>query len=387
VGTVADVALSELPWLLDPKVAYLNHGGYGALAQPVAEAAAALRLEMEANPTDLFTRQWQPRIDAVRDRVARLLRARPEDLVFVANATAGTATVLASFPFTAGDHVVTTDHRYPAVHEQLTGVLARRGVETTEVPVPLDLTTDDEIVATIMAAVTPATRLVVVDHIASPTGFVFPVAAIARAAHEAGVAVAVDAAHAPGQVDVDLPALGVDFWSGNLHKWVSSPRAAAVLSVAPKWQDVVRPLAASTYYADGFQPAFDWTGTFDPIPVLAIPAALDMWESLGWDRVRSYQRDVATRGAHHVADVLRTRVVIDDRYTAAMRLVELPVRLPTGSLLPLVTRLITEHAVVAHVTEHQGSTYVRMCGQIYNRPEDYERLAAALVAELVGTIG
>jgi isopenicillin-N epimerase len=227
---------------------------------------------------------------------------------------------------------------------------------------------------------------VVVDHIASPTGFVFPVAAIARAAHDAGVAIAVDAAHAPGQIDVDLPALGVDFWSGNLHKWVSSPRAAAALYVAPKWQDLVRPLAASTYYPDGFQPSFDWTGTFDPIPVLAVPAALDMWESLGWDRVRAYQRDVATRGAHLVAGALGTRVAIDDRYTAAMRLVELPVRLPPDALLPLVTRLITEHAVVAHVTAHQGSTYVRMCGQVYNRREDYERLAVALLREL-GTAG
>jgi isopenicillin-N epimerase len=378
--TAADFA--ELPWLLDPGVAYLNHGGYGALAQPVADAAAALRLEMEANPTDLFTRQWQPRIDAVRERVARLLRARPADLVFVANATAGTATVLSSFPFAAGDHVVTTDHRYPAVHEQLGRLLARRGVTSTEVPVPLDVATDDEIVELLMSAVTASTRLIVVDHIASPTGFVFPVAAIAEAARAAGVAVLVDAAHAPGQLDVDLPALGIDFWSGNLHKWVSSPRAAAVLYVAPKWHDTVRPLAASTYHADGFQQSFDWTGTLEPIPVLAVPAALDMWDALGWDRVRFYQRDVATQGAQVVAERLRTRVAIADRFTAALRVVELPVRLPTDALPALAARLITHHRVAAHITEHQGSTYVRMCGQIYNRSADYERLGDALAVEL-----
>ena len=382
--TAADFA--ELPWLLDPEVAYLNHGGYGALAQPVAEAAAALRREIEANPTDLFTRQWQPRVDAVRERVAGLLRARTEDLVFVANATAGTATVLASFPFVPGDCVVATDHRYPAVHEQLNGPLAARGVDSTQVPIPLDLTTDAQIVDRLMAAVTATTRLIVVDHIASPTGFVFPVAAVARAAHDAGVAVLVDAAHAPGQLDVDLPALGVDFWSGNLHKWVSSPRAAAVLYVDPKWQGVVRPLAASTYYAQGFQQAFDWTGTFDPVPMLAIPAALDMWDSLGWDRVRAYQRQLATDGARVVAERLGTRVAIADGFTAAMRLVQLPVTLPSDLLADLIARLNTQHRVAAHITEHEGSTYVRMCGQIYNRPRDYERLADALVAEL-GTDG
>ena len=377
---------AEVPWLLDPAVAYLNHGGYGALAQPVADAAAALRSEMEANPSDLFTRQWQPRIDGVRDRVAQLLRARPDDLVFVANATAGTATVLASFPFVAGDHVVTTDHRYPAVHEQLSAPLAARGVSSTEVPIPLDVETDAQIVDRLMAAVTATTRLIVVDHIASPTGFVFPVAAIARAARAAGVALLVDAAHAPGQLDVDLPALGVDFWSGNLHKWVSSPRAAAVLYVDPKWQDVVRPLAPSTYYAEGFQQSFDWTGTFDPIPVLAVPAALDMWEALGWDEVRRYQRQMATEGAHVVAERLRTHVAISDQFTAALRLVRLPVTLPSDALPALAARLITHHRVAAHITEHEGSTYVRMCGQIYNRRRDYERLGDALAAEL-GTDG
>jgi isopenicillin-N epimerase len=320
--------------------------------------------------------------DAVRARVAALLRARTDDLVMVPNATAGTATVLSSFPFERGDHVITTDHRYPAVHEQLATLLARRGVSATEVPVPLDACSDNEVVQRLMSAVTPSTRLVVVDHIASPTGFVFPVAAIARAARDAGVAVLVDAAHAPGQLDVDVPALGVDFWSGNLHKWVSSPRAAAVLYVDPKWHDVVRPLVASTYYAEGFQQAFDWTGTFDAVPVLAIPAALDMWDAVGWDEVRSYQHRVATEGAHVVAERLGTEVVIADAFTAAMRLVRLPVTLPPETLLDVAGRLIGRHRVVAHITAHQESTYVRMCGQVYNRPADYERLGAALVAEL-----
>src|SRR5438309_4434271 len=93
-----DTRLPETRWLVDPDIAYLNHGGFGALPQPVADAAAALRAEVEANPTDLLMRQWQERIDGVRASVARLLRAREDELVFVANATAGTATVLASLP-------------------------------------------------------------------------------------------------------------------------------------------------------------------------------------------------------------------------------------------------------------------------------------------------
>jgi isopenicillin-N epimerase len=205
--------LPATSWLIDPDIAYLNHGGFGALPVPVAEAAAALRAEVEANPTDLLMRQWQERLDGVRAALAALVRAPVAQLVFVPNATTGTATVIASFPFQPGDEVVITDHRYPAVASQTAAAAARRGVTVREVPVPLDVRTDEQVVERVMAAVTPRTRLVVVDHIASPTGFVFPVAKLAHAAHDAGLPILVDAAHAPGQLDVDLSVIDADFWS------------------------------------------------------------------------------------------------------------------------------------------------------------------------------
>jgi isopenicillin-N epimerase len=381
-----DGRLTATPWLIDPEVAYLNHGGFGALPVPVAEAAARLRAEVEANPTDLLMRQWQERIDEVRRSVAALVRAPEGELVFVPNATTGTATVLASFPFDPGDEVVITDHRYPAVASQAAVAVGRRGVVVREMPIPLDVATAAEIVDRVMTGVTDRTKLVVVDHIASPTGFRFPVVELSRAAHDAGLPILVDAAHAPGQVDVDLAQIDADFWVGNLHKWVCSPRAAAVMRVAPRWHDVIRPLVASHDYAEGLQPAFDWTGTLDPVPLLAIPAALAFWDELGWDDVRRHQHALATDGAAVVASALGTSVAIADEFTAAMRLVALPVRLDKASAIDLVARLTQKHRVTVHVTEHQATSYVRMCGQLYNRPEHYERLASALAAEL-GTEG
>jgi isopenicillin-N epimerase len=155
-----------------------------------------------------------------------------------------------------------------------------------------------------------------------------------------------------------------------------------VLRVAPRWHDVIRPLVASLDYADGLHPAFDWTGTLDPVPLLTIPAALKFWDDLGWDVVRRHQHALATDGAAVVASALGTRVAIADEFTAAMRLVVLPVRLDTSSAVDLVGRLTQKHRVTVHITEHQDTSYVRMCGQLYNQPEHYERLASALAAEL-----
>jgi isopenicillin-N epimerase len=368
-------------WLIDPAVAYLNHGGFGALPVEVAGAAARIRADIEANPTDVLMRQWPDRLDVVRARVAALLRGIPSELVFVPNATAGTATVLASLTLSPGDEVVTTDHRYPAVHSQLALTAARRGVRVVEAHVPVDATAS-EIVDVVLGSIGQRTRLVVVDQIASPTGLHFPVADLVDAVRGAGLPVLVDAAHAPGQVDVDLGAIGADFWVGNLHKWVCSPRACAVMRVAPQWQDVIRPLVASHGYAEGFQPAFDWTGTHDTVPLLAIPAALDFWDAVGWDAVRAHQHALATNGARHVAEVLGTRVAVRDELTAAMRLVELPRALSMEDGVELANRLTTDHKVTAHITHHAGSSYVRMCGQLYNVPEHYERLAQGLRALL-----
>ena len=375
------LALTDTSWLIDPGIAYLNHGGFGALPQPVAEAAAALRAEIEADPTDVFMRRWPDLVDGVRSRVATFLRADPSELVFLANATAGTATVLTSLPFEPGDEIVTTDHRYPAVASQVQ-VLADRGVRVVETPVPLDVSSAQEIVDRILGNVTGRTKLVVIDHIASPTGFVFPVSEIVAACHRAGVLVLIDGAHAPGQLDVDLAAIGADFWVGNLHKWVCSPRACAALRVAPEWQERIGPLVPSHDYREGFQPAFDWTGTFDAIPLLTIPAALDFWDSLGWDDVRRHQHRLAAEGAAVVGARLGTQPPARDEFTAAMRLVELPRPIAKEAGRLLSERLTVEHKVTAYVTHHQGRSYFRLCGQLYNTPEHYERLAEVLPALL-----
>ena len=369
-------------WLIDPGTAYLNHGGYGALPLPVAQAADALRREVEANPTDLFMRSWQARVDAVRARVAALLRARTDDLVFVPNATTGSATVLTSLPLRAGDEVIVTDHRYPAVRSQVDVLAGHRGVVVREVHVPVDVETPGDIAGRILGEVSERTKLVVLDHIASATGFRFPVEQLVPAVHDAGLPVLIDGAHAPGQVEVDLETLGADFWSGNMHKWVCSPRACAVLQVAPQWQDLVRPLVASHEYSHGYQPAFDWTGTHDPVPMLAVPAAIDFWESLGWDAARAEQRRLVGDGARLVAERLGTRVAVRDEFTASMRLVELPRPLAVDDGLAVMHQLTTEHKVTLYITHHAGTSYVRLGSQLYNTPDDYERAATALAAVL-----
>jgi isopenicillin-N epimerase len=367
-------------WQLDPEVTYLNHGSFGALPLPVAEAAAQLRLEVERNPADLLVRRLQGRIEAIRERVASLLGANPGDLVFVDNATSGTATVLASLApsWAPGDEVLTTDHCYAAVGEQLTVLAARYGLDVVSAHVPMEVGSTADVVAAIVERMTERTRLLAVDGIASASGLHFPVGEIVAAAHERDIPVLIDAAHMPGHVAVDLRAVDADFWVGNLHKWVCCQRALAVLAVNPRWQAIIRPLVASHSYAVGFQPAFDWTGTHDPVPLLSVPAALDYWEQIGWEQMRARQRELVDTGAEVLATALGTSSPKPAGMTAAMRIVALPVELSRPHGEELSARLLAEHRIEVGFTTLYGKRWLRVCGQVYNSPEDYERLAAVL---------
>jgi isopenicillin-N epimerase len=367
-------------WLLDPDVAYLNHGAFGALPREVGDAAAELRAMMESNPANLLARRLPALLNEVRGRLAELLRADEAGLVFVQNATTGTATVLTALAATmgAGDEILTTDHRYAAVAAQLDAIAVPRGVSPVFAHVPIDSRSTAEVVAAVTSRLTERTRLLVVDSIASGSGFRFPVAQIVAAAHEQGVPVLVDAAHAPGQIDVDLDSIGADFWVGNLHKWICCPRAAAIMSIAPGWRDVIRPMVPSHLYAQGLRPAFDWTGTFDPVNLLAVPAALDFWDKLGWDEVRRRQSALVDDGAARVAAALGTTSPAHEEFRAAMRVIELPVRLGDPQARTIEAALSYDHRIEVSLMSFHDKDWVRVCGQIYNTTDDYDRLAAAL---------
>jgi isopenicillin-N epimerase len=367
-------------WLLDPEYAYLNHGAFGALPKVVGEAAAELRTMMERDPADLLMRRLPGRLNDIRDRLSELLRADESGCVFVPNTTAGTATVIASLAPTweAGDEVLATDHRYAAVGVQLAAMSASQGISPVFEHVPLDIGSAADVVTAITERITERTKLIIVDSIASASGFVFPVAEIVATAHEFGLPVLVDAAHAPGQIDVDLAVIGADFWVGNLHKWICSPRAAGIMSVAPEWRDKVRPLVPSHLYAEGLQPAFDWTGTFDPVTLLAVPAALDFWDDLGWTNVRRRQSALVDDGAARVAAALGTTAPVADEFRAAMRVVELPRTLTAERAREIEATLSDKHQVEVSLMALHNKDYVRVCGQIYNTASDYDRLAAAL---------
>ena len=187
-------------WTLDPDVTFLNHGAFGACPREVLALQTELRARMERDPIDFLVRAIEPLLDEARTGLGAFLHADPDDLAFVDNATAGVNTVLRSLVLQPGDELLTTDHAYNACANALRGVAGRAGARVVVAQVPFPLRGPEDVSGPLLAAVTDRTRLVLLDHVTSATGVVFPVEALVPTLQARGADVLVDGAHAPGMV-------------------------------------------------------------------------------------------------------------------------------------------------------------------------------------------
>jgi isopenicillin-N epimerase len=373
-------AAARREFLLESGTAFLNHGSFGAAPRSVLEAAESWRRRMEANP-DLFLREILPSaLRAGAARVAQFIRAKPDDVVFVDNATAGMNAVLRALQFDPNDEILATTHTYGAVRQAIRYVCDRTGARLVEADISLPVTGESSLVAAVSACVTSRTRLVVLDHISSPTGLIFPVAELAALARARGAQVLIDGAHGPGQLELDVPALGADWYVGNCHKWLFAPRSCAFLWCRDDSKHDLHPLAISHHYGEGFTTEFDWTGTRDFSAWLAVVDALRFFDRLGAARVRTYNHDLVVTAASRIAAAWQTPLDAPAAMHGSMIALRLPPRLqvygpPTrDTARRLQSAILAEHRVAVAIIALGDALWVRISGQIYNTLEDYEKL-------------
>jgi len=377
----------EESFSLDPSRSYLNHGGFGVTPVPVQRAQQRLRDEVEADPQRFFTRGLSDRLAHTRRTVAGFLGADPDGSALVTNVTTGVAVVLGSLAGRPGDEIVVTEHGYGAVNLAITE--AGAGIRT----VPVGLTaSDEEIVAAVLDAVDPArTRLVVLDLVASSTARRMPVEAVARGLRATGVPLLVDAAHAPGMLPMSIDALDADFVVGNLHKWAFAPRGTALLAVSPKWRSAMRTRVVSWAQDAGFPRNVEEHGTADYTAWLAAPTGLFTLRTLDPERVRRHNADLVGYGQRTVGAALGLTAadLPDPGGPVAMRIVPLPERLPgtVESAVALRDRISDELRTEVSVNPFRGRLLLRLAAQVYNRAEEYDRLAAALPGLLATVTG
>jgi len=378
---------------LDPNVVYLNHGAFGACPLVVQAKQIQIRERLEQNPVHFFIRELERQLDETRAVLGPFVGARPEDLAFVPNATAGVNTVLSALDLPAGSEIVITDHTYPACKNAVQYWAARRSHQLRIAKIPFPLASAEEISQAILAEVTDRTRLVLLDHATSPSGLIIPIERLVRALHERGIDTLVDGAHGPGMLPLNLERLGAAYYTGNLHKWCCAPKGSAFLWVHRDRQALIHPLVISHGWAiprtdrSRFLLEFDWPGSFDPSAILSIPAALSFLEGLfegGFPALYAHNHALALKGRDALCKALGTPPPCPDALLGSLAVALFPKVTPKVPTPDALYNALVARGIEVPIVPLPGypSGFVRIAAQVYNSESEFVALGDALREEL-----
>jgi len=358
--------LREL-FLLDPAIVFLNHGSFGACPRPVFAEYQRFQRELELRPVEFLApeRRFPELIGHARERLARFLGADPANLILVPNASAGINLVARSLRLGPGDEVLASDQEYGGMEILWRFVCERVGARFVTRP-PVELA----------GSIGPRTRVLFVSHITSPTAIRLPVEELLRAARAAEVFTLVDGAHAPGQVPLDLEALGAEAYAGNGHKWLCAPKGSGFLHLRPEHHAWLEPAVVSWDWTESapFADRHRWAGTRDPAAFLAVPAAIDFQAQHDWDAVRASCRALAREARIRLAELFDLEPLAPE--DAIEQMVAAP--LPPCDADEVKRRLYDEHRIEIPVSDRTGRPLIRASFQGYNDRQDLEALIAAL---------
>lgn len=365
---------------LDPGKVHLNHGSYGAVPLCIAEAQRVWRDRIERNPTGFMRSELRPLLRQSADRLASEFGGQGEDWVFVENATAAANAVVATLALEAGDEILTTGEVYNAVRQALHHYGGGRGARVIEIPLQPPVPDEDFVVKAFESHIGPRTRAVFVDHITSRSGLILPVRRIAALCRQAGIPVFVDGAHAPAMIDLEVPELGVTWYTGNGHKWLCTPRGCAFLWSDPARQATTHPLVISHGYGTGYTAEFDWIGTRDPSAWLSVTAALDYHRASGGPDLRRRNRALALAMGNLLVEALDSELSGPPAMMGSMATVRLP-DLDAAAPSPGLSWpefLDQDRDMVVSINGIDGDQWLRVSAAIYNDLADCEALVGVL---------
>jgi isopenicillin-N epimerase len=390
----------SIHWRLDPALTFLNHGSFGATPKMVQAAQDRWRERLELDPVRFFVQELEPALDTVRRAIAGLMRCRWQDVAMIPNATIAISNILNNIALKPGDDILTSDHEYPASQNAIKAYAARAGGTVTMVRIPFPTKGPDEVYDAIMAGVTPRTRLVLLSHITSPTGLIFPVERLVAELNHRGIDALVDGAHTPGSLDFDAGTLNAPYYFANCHKWLSSPKGSAFMVVREDRQAEFRPMALSVAAhlqrpdRARFLWEFDYVGGVDPTAHLAVPEAIRFPESIigggGWPEVYRRNHELCLKGRDAICRWVGVAPPAPDSMIASMSTILLPdppaslANRPTKYRDALQDALLENHRIQVPIWRlpETGRRAVRISAQLYNTLDQYEYLGWALKTEI-----
>jgi isopenicillin-N epimerase len=368
-------------FLLNPEVAFFNHGSFGACPKPVFDDYQHWQRELEWQPIEFLGRRREQLINEARSKLSEYINTPIDNLIFVVNATQGINTVARSLDLKPGDEILTTNHEYGAINKTWQFVCQQTGAKVVQHHITLPVTTHEAFVEAFWEDVTARTRVISMSHITSPTALIFPIAMICQRAREAGILTVIDGAHAPSQLELDMEAIGADFYSGNCHKWLCAPKGSGFLYARAEHHEGIEPLVISHgWVPEGtFASQNEWYGTRDIAPFLSVPAAIAFQSEHNWSGVRARCHAAAVELHNRLCEVTGLQPIAADLDMWFSQMIAIP--MPRGRLWE-ISKALWEQNIVVSGGAIDEDNFMRVSIQGYNTQTDIDRLFNGIVALL-----
>ncbi len=388
-----DHAQARAAMLLDPNVTNLNTGSFGPLPKVVFERVTQLRQRLAEEPMDFLLREMPGHLWRARETLAAFLHADPRRLIFTANVTTSVNIIASSLVLATPGEILLTDHEYGAMHWCWERAAQRLGLTIRTFPLPILAREPREIVDAAIAAMSPKTRLFFFSHVLSPTGLVLPAKELCAEARRRGILTVVDGAHAPAMVPLDLDAIAADFYGANCHKWLLAPTGAGFLVLGKGSEDRLQPLQVSWGWRPdrgqldqrdeaGSTPRirhFEFEGTRDICPWLAVPTAIEFQQQLGFENIRQHNERLVECVRQRFAGISALKLAIPTH--PALHGFLTAYRLPTDVQAPLWrTGLWERFRIEAPIVERPEGLLLRISTHFYNTEEEIDRIGTAVEA-------
>lgn len=290
----------------------LNAGTVSATPIEILDKVTAYQNAFETNPPANWLTIW-PKLWNAQQKVAGFFKADPDDIFLRTNVTVACNEFILGVELGPGE-LVSTNLEYGAIHNILRLRAQNEKRDIRIIQLSTQFNSEDEIVQAILAGLTDRTRMLLISHVTTASGLIMPIQKIAKETRKRGIVLVVDGAHGPGSVDLDFSQLqDVDFYGGNLHKWMMGPKGTG-FGWVPKWrQPTVHNIQAGwTTFED--IPYFDQFGngsvfarrmlqaySFNFSSYLALSDLINFWIEIGIDKIRQRQNELK----HFTRDILK----------------------------------------------------------------------------------
>ena len=387
-------------FLLDPEIAFLNHGSFGAMPMPVINALDGINRKIARNPVAFHdpgragASDFNQNAELARFRtlVGQIMHCGPDDIAGLGNASNALTAALTSLDLRPGDEIVTTNHEYGAVMKLLAFLERERGIRVRTAEIPASLRSAEEFTKPVLELFSPRTRAALLSVVTSPTALRLPVEPVVAEARKRGALSILDGAHVPGLIPFPLRGADPDIFAGNCHKWLMAANGAGFLYARHDIQHLIEPGIISNGWADAsgnragpgpfgnslFIDRLSFPGTSPVAPLLTLEPAVEFARSTGWAGLCEAAADALEAFAQDLAAEFGLPALAPKAFR--------PPQMAALNLGPgredLQERLYSLHKIEVPVIPHEGSCFLRISCQPYNTSDDLARLREALRVEL-----